>query len=127
MDNLSSTFSPELADLTLYIIDVSAGDKIPRKGGPGMTHSDLLIINKTDLAPLGGADLGAMDRDAKRMRGASMRVVVRPVDIEMCARSQAATLPPWQPVGRVICNLRRSGGDCDPDQEIGPNDRDEGR
>ena len=69
-DNLAATFSPELSDLTLYVIDVSAGDKIPRKGGPGITKSDLLIINKTDLAPLVGADLGVMDRDAKRMRGA---------------------------------------------------------
>ena len=69
-DNLAATFSPELADLTLYVIDVSAGDKIPRKGGPGITRSDLLIINKIDLAPLVGADLGVMDRDAKRMRGA---------------------------------------------------------
>ena len=69
-DNLAATFSPELADLTLYVIDVSAGDKIPRKCGPGITRSDLLIINKTDLAPLVGADLGVMDRDAKRMRGA---------------------------------------------------------
>ena len=67
-DNLAATFSPELSDLTLYVIDVSAGDKIPRKGGPGITKSDLLVINKTDLAPLVGADLGVMDRDAKRMR-----------------------------------------------------------
>src|SRR3712207_1468757 len=69
-DNLAATFSPELADLTIYVIDVSAGDKIPRKGGPGITRSDLLVINKTDLAPLVGADLGVMDRDARRMRGA---------------------------------------------------------
>jgi urease accessory protein len=68
-DNLAATFSPELADLTLYVIDVSAGDKIPRKGGPGITRSDLLIINKIDLAPLVGADLDVMDRDARRMRG----------------------------------------------------------
>jgi len=68
-DNLSATFSPELSDLTIYVIDVSAGDKIPRKGGPGITKSDLLIINKTDLAPLVGADLGVMERDAKTMRG----------------------------------------------------------
>ena len=68
-DNLAATFSPELADITLYVIDVSAGDKIPRKGGPGITRSDLLIINKTDLAPLVGADLSVMDRDAKTMRG----------------------------------------------------------
>jgi len=69
-DNLAATFSPEIADLTLYVIDVSAGDKIPRKGGPGITRSDLLIINKTDLAPLVGADLAVMDRDSRRMRGA---------------------------------------------------------
>lgn len=68
-DNLSATFSPELADLTLYVIDVCAGDKIPRKGGPGITKSDLLIINKTDLAPHVGASLEVMDRDARKMRG----------------------------------------------------------
>ncbi len=68
-DNLSATFSPELSDLTLYVIDVCAGDKIPRKGGPGITKSDLLIINKTDLAPMVNASLDVMDRDSKRMRG----------------------------------------------------------
>jgi urease accessory protein len=68
-DNLAATFSPELADITLYVIDVSAGDKIPRKGGPGITKSDLLIINKTDLAPLVGASLEVMERDSKKMRG----------------------------------------------------------
>jgi urease accessory protein len=68
-DNLAATFSPELADITIYVIDVSAGDKIPRKGGPGITKSDLLVINKTDLAPLVGASLEVMDRDARRMRG----------------------------------------------------------
>lgn len=68
-DNLAATFSPELVDLTFYVIDVAAGDKIPRKGGPGITRSDLLIINKIDLAPQVGADLGIMDRDAKKMRG----------------------------------------------------------
>lgn len=68
-DNLSATFSPELSDLTLYVIDVSAGDKIPRKGGPGITRSDLLVINKIDLAPYVGASLEVMDRDAKKMRG----------------------------------------------------------
>ena len=68
-DNLSATFSPELADITIYVIDVSAGDKIPRKGGPGITRSDLLVINKTDLAPLVGADLDIMKRDSKKMRG----------------------------------------------------------
>ena len=68
-DNLAATFSPELADLTIYVIDVSAGEKIPRKGGPGITRSDLLVINKTDLAPLVGADLGIMKSDTERMRG----------------------------------------------------------
>lgn len=67
-DNLAATFSPELADLTIYVIDVSAGDKIPRKGGPGITRSDLLVINKTDLAPLVGASLEVMDRDSRLMR-----------------------------------------------------------
>ena len=69
-DNLAATFSPELADMTIYVIDVSGGEKIPRKGGPGITRSDLLVINKTDLAPYVGASLEVMDRDAKRMRGA---------------------------------------------------------
>jgi urease accessory protein len=68
-DNLAATFSPELADITLYVIDVAGGDKIPRKGGPGITKSDLLVINKTDLAPHVGASLDVMDRDARRMRG----------------------------------------------------------
>tara|TARA_E500000331_G_scaffold132674_1_gene129743 strand:- start:451 stop:1074 length:624 start_codon:yes stop_codon:yes gene_type:complete len=68
-DNLAATFSPELADITIYVIDVSAGDKIPRKGGPGITRSDLLVINKIDLAPLVGADLEVMDRDSRKMRG----------------------------------------------------------
>ena len=68
-DNLSATFSPELSDLTIYVIDVAAGDKIPRKGGPGITKSDLLVINKTDLAPMVGASLEVMERDAKKMRG----------------------------------------------------------
>ena len=69
-DNLAATFSPELADLTIYVIDVAAGDKIPRKGGPGITRSDLLVINKIDLAPHVGAALAVMERDARRMRGA---------------------------------------------------------
>lgn len=67
-DNLSATFSPELSDLTIYVIDVAAGDKIPRKGGPGITRSDLLVINKIDLAPMVGASLEVMDRDTRRMR-----------------------------------------------------------
>jgi urease accessory protein len=69
-DNLAATFSPELVDATIYVIDVAEGDKIPRKGGPGITRSDLLVINKIDLAPYVGADLGVMERDARRMRGA---------------------------------------------------------
>ncbi len=68
-DNLAATFSPELADITIYVIDVSAGDKIPRKGGPGITRSDLLVINKIDLAPHVGASLEVMDRDSRKMRG----------------------------------------------------------
>jgi urease accessory protein len=68
-DNLAATFSPELADLTIYVIDVAGGEKIPRKGGPGITRSDLLVINKIDLAPLVGANLGVMEADTLRMRG----------------------------------------------------------
>ena len=68
-DNLAATFSPELADITIYVIDVAQGEKIPRKGGPGITRSDLLVINKIDLAPMVGADLGVMEADTKRMRG----------------------------------------------------------
>jgi urease accessory protein len=68
-DNLAATFSPELADITIYVIDVAAGEKIPRKGGPGITRSDLLVINKIDLAPMVGANLDVMDRDARKMRG----------------------------------------------------------
>lgn len=68
-DNLSATFSPELVEATIFVIDVAEGDKIPRKGGPGITRSDLLVINKTDLAPYVGADLGVMERDSKKMRG----------------------------------------------------------
>ena len=79
-DNLAATFSPELSDLTLYVIDVAAGDKIPRKGGPGITKSDLLIINKIDLAPHVGASLEVMDRDARRMRGERPVRVHQPED-----------------------------------------------
>jgi urease accessory protein len=68
-DNLAASYSPELADYTIYVIDVAGGDKVPRKGGPGVTQSDLLVINKTDLAPAVGASLEVMDRDAKKMRG----------------------------------------------------------
>jgi urease accessory protein len=73
-DNLAAQYSRELADFTIYVIDVAGGDKVPRKGGPGITQSDLLIINKTDLAPHVGADLGVMDRDARKMRGAGPTV-----------------------------------------------------
>ncbi|HZD48270.1 MAG TPA: urease accessory protein UreG [Silvibacterium sp.] len=95
-DNLAATFSPELADLTIYVIDVSAGDKIPRKGGPGITRSDLLVINKIDLAPLVGADLEVRDRDTRRMRGerpfvfANIRAVIG--------------------IGQIVDFIQRSGG-----------------
>ena len=95
-DNLAATFSPELADLTLYVIDVAAGDKIPRKGGPGITRSDLLVINKIDLAPFVGADLGVMDRDARRMRGD------RPF--------QFTNIPAGEGVDEVVRFIIRSGG-----------------
>jgi urease accessory protein len=95
-DNLAATFSPELADITLYVIDVAAGDKIPRKGGPGIVRSDLLIINKIDLAPLVGADLGVMDRDARRMRGE------RPFLFTNLKESHG--------VGEIADFIRRAGG-----------------
>ena len=95
-DNLAATFSPELADLTIYVIDVSAGDKIPRKGGPGITRSDLLVINKIDLAPLVGADLAVMDRDAKKMRGP------RPFLFTNLKTNQGVT--------EIVDFIRRSGG-----------------
>jgi urease accessory protein len=95
-DNLAATFSPELADITLYVIDVSAGDKIPRKGGPGITRSDLLVINKIDLAPLVGASLEVMDRDARRMRGG------RPF--------QFTNIKTGQGVEEVEAFVRRAGG-----------------
>ena len=101
-DNLAATFSPELSDLTLYVIDVAAGDKIPRKGGPGITKSDLLVINKIDLAPLVGASLEVMERDAKKMRGErpfafsnlktgqGLDVIIKFIETEgmLCAASQ---------------------------------------
>jgi urease accessory protein len=101
-DNLAATFSPELSDLTLYVIDVAAGDKIPRKGGPGITKSDLLVINKIDLAPLVGASLEVMDRDARRMRGErpfvftnlktgeGLEAVARFIEHEGCLRAPIA-------------------------------------
>ena len=88
-DNLAAQYSRELADYTVYVIDVAGGDKVPRKGGPGITQSDLLVINKTDLAPHVGADLGVMDRDARKMRGAGPTVfaqVTRGVGVEEIAR-----------------------------------------
>src|SRR3989337_3779178 len=81
-DNLAATFSPELADLTIYVIDVAQGEKIPRKGGPGITRSDLLVINKTDLAPLVGATLEVMDRDARKMRKGSPFVFTNLMSLE---------------------------------------------
>lgn len=95
-DNLAATFSPELADITIYLIDVAAGEKIPRKGGPGITRSDLLIINKTDLAPHVGADLGVMDRDAKKMRGERPYVFTN--------------LKTGDGLGEVVSFIGRSGG-----------------
>jgi urease accessory protein len=94
-DNLAATFSPELSDLTLYVIDVAAGDKIPRKGGPGITKSDLLVINKIDLAPMVGASLEVMDRDAKKMRGERPFVFTN--------------LKTGQGLDRVIAFIRRQG------------------
>jgi urease accessory protein len=88
-DNLAATFSPELADVTIYVIDVAGGEKIPRKGGPGITRSDLLVINKIDLAPLVGADLGVMEADTRRMRGARPYVLTNlraRVGVETVAR-----------------------------------------
>ncbi len=95
-DNLAATFLPELADLTLYVIDVSGGEKIPRKGGPGITRSDLLVINKTDLAPYVGADLDVMARDAKTQRKARPFVM--------------ANMKTGQGVDEVIAFLREKGG-----------------
>jgi urease accessory protein len=94
-DNLAATFSPELSDLTLYVIDVAAGDKIPRKGGPGITKSDLLVINKIDLAPMVGASLDVMARDAKKMRGE------RPF--------QFTNLKTGEGVGRVVSFIETHG------------------
>ena len=95
-DNLAATFSPELADLTIYVIDVAAGDKIPSKGGPGITRSDLLVINKIDLAPYVGASLETMERDSKRMRG------TRPFVSPTCAPGRALT--------RLRASSRRRAG-----------------
>ncbi|WP_350192843.1 urease accessory protein UreG [Thalassobaculum sp.] len=95
-DNLAATFSPELADLTIYVIDVAAGEKIPRKGGPGITRSDLLVINKIDLAPLVGADLGVMETDARRMRGERPFIFTN--------------LKVGQGVAEIAAFIRRAGG-----------------
>src|SRR5258705_1780943 len=95
-DNLAATFSPELSDLTIYVIDVAAGDKIPRKGGPGITKSDLLVINKIDLAPMVGASLDVMDRDTRRMRAATRFVFTN--------------LKPGQGVEEIVQFLEENGG-----------------
>jgi urease accessory protein len=107
-DNLAAQFSRELADFTIYVIDVSGGDKIPRKGGPGITQSDLLVINKIDLAPLVGADLGVMERDARRMRGDGPFVfakVTGGVGVEEIA---AALLEAWQAARNAAGGRARS-------------------
>jgi urease accessory protein len=105
-DNLAAQYSRELADFTIYVIDVAGGDKVPRKGGPGITQSDLLVINKTDLAPHVGADLGVMDRDARKMRGAGPTVfaqVTHRVGVEEIARhvlrAAGKTIGPSTPAG----------------------------
>ena len=95
-DNLAATFSPELADITIYVIDVAAGEEIPRKGGPGITRSDLLVINKIDLAPMVGADLGVMETDARRMRGERPFIFTN--------------LKAGQGVAEIAGFIRRSGG-----------------
>jgi urease accessory protein len=95
-DNLAAQFSRELADYTIYVIDVSGGDKIPRKGGPGITQSDLLVINKTDLAPLVGADLSVMDRDARKMRGNGPIVFAQVTNDVGTAEIAEGVLRAWQ-------------------------------
>ncbi len=101
-DNLAAHFSRELADFTIYVIDVAGGDKVPRKGGPGITQSDLLVVNKTDLAPAVGADLGVMDRDARRMRGAGPVVFAQVVHGEGLDEIAARVVHAWQhAVGRA--------------------------
>ena len=95
-DNLSATFSPELADLTIYVIDVAAGEEIPRKGGPAITKSDILVINKTDLAPFVGASLEVMERDSRRMRGE------RPFHFASLRNSQG--------IGEIVSQIRAIGG-----------------
>jgi urease accessory protein len=95
-DNLAAQFSRELADYTIYVIDVSGGDKIPRKGGPGITQSDLLVINKTDLAGLVGADLGVMERDAKRMRGTGPTVFAQVMHGKGVDEIAASILTAWR-------------------------------
>lgn len=103
-DNLSATFSPELSDLTLYVIDVAAGDKIPRKGGPGIIKSDLLVINKIDLAPMVGASLEVMDRDAKKMRGERPFVF--------------SNLKTGQGLDTIICFIETQGLMLEPAKEV---------
>jgi len=103
-DNLAATFSPELADFTIYVIDVAAGDKIPRKGGPSISRSDLLVINKIDLAPLVGASLEVMDRDAKKMRG------VRPFVF--------TNLKEGRGVAEIAAHLMRAGGIVQPMEKV---------
>ncbi|MPZ09716.1 MAG: urease accessory protein UreG [Kiloniellaceae bacterium] len=117
-DNLAATFSPELADLTIYVIDVSAGDKIPRKGGPGITRSDLLVINKTDLAPLVGASLEVMDRDARKMRGQRPFVFAQVKAGKGVAEIAAflETTGGLDPAAGISGSTTRAGKDCDQSQ-----------
>lgn len=98
-DNLAAQFSRDLADFTIYVIDVSGGEKIPRKGGPGITQSDLLVINKTDLAPLVGADLGVMDRDSRRMRGSGPLVFAQVTNGVGVDHIADAVLAGWKATG----------------------------
>ena len=111
-DNLAAQFSRDLADYTIYVIDVSGGDKIPRKGGPGITQSDLLVINKTDLAPLVGADLAVMERDAKKMRGDGPFIfaqVVNGVGVDAVTEHVLAALARLLPGSPALPSLRSSG------------------
>lgn len=109
-DNLAAQFSRELADYTIYVIDVSGGDKIPRKGGPGITQSDLLVINKTDLAPLVGADLAVMDRDARKMRGNGPIVFAQVTNRLGTAEIAERVVGAWQAADRASGSRLQASG-----------------
>src|SRR5215510_3347727 len=106
-DNLAAQFSRDLADFTIYVIDVSGGDKIPRKGGPGITQSDLLVINKTDLAQLVGADLGVMDRDSRRMRGNGPFLFAQVTNNVGVSDIAEAVLAGWESQHQAVLNRSR--------------------